>query len=90
MPTPPSASREYRGSSAAPTLQGEAPQFEDYFINDRITLIHGGSSPSPVSRLTRRAGKFDWRLRFAANESSSSSVIGCLCKVMIGRSPMSA
>jgi hypothetical protein len=37
MPTPPSASREYCGSSAAPTLQGEAFQFRDHFINDRIT-----------------------------------------------------
>jgi hypothetical protein len=30
-------SRGYRGSSAAPTLQGEAFQFGDNFINDRIT-----------------------------------------------------
>ena len=37
MPTPPSASRDCRGSSAAPTLQGEAFQFGDNFINDRIT-----------------------------------------------------
>ncbi len=37
MPTPPSASGEYRGSSAAPTLQGEPFQFGDNFINDRIT-----------------------------------------------------
>ena len=37
MPTPPSASREYRGSSAAPTVQGEAFQFVDNFINYRIT-----------------------------------------------------
>jgi hypothetical protein len=33
----PSASRECRRSSAAPTLQGEAFQFGDNFINDRIT-----------------------------------------------------
>ena len=37
MSTPPSASLEYRGSSAAPTLRGEAFQFGDNFINDRIT-----------------------------------------------------
>ena len=37
MPTPPSASRECRGSSAVPTLQGEAFQFGDNFINDRTT-----------------------------------------------------
>jgi hypothetical protein len=37
MPTPLSAPRENRGSSAAPTLQGEALQFGDNFINDRIT-----------------------------------------------------
>ena len=52
MPTPPSASREYRGSSAAPTLQGEAFQFGDNFINDRINDLRqfeAGDPPSIVS-----------------------------------------
>ena len=37
MPKPPSASREYRGSSAAPTFRGKAFQFGENFINDRTT-----------------------------------------------------
>ena len=42
MPTPPSVSREYRGSSAAPTLQGEA--FNSEIISSMIeSLIYGGS-----------------------------------------------
>ena len=49
MATPPSASREYRGSSAAPTLQGEAFQFGDNFINDRITDC-GSSRRQTASR----------------------------------------
>ena len=52
MPTPPSASGEYRGSSAAPTLQGEAFQFGDNFINDRITDLRqfeAGTRPDRVS-----------------------------------------
>ena len=42
MPTPPSASREYRGGSAAPTLQGEAFQFGNNFIKIE-SLIYGSS-----------------------------------------------
>jgi hypothetical protein len=52
MPTPPSAHREYRGSSAAPTLQGEAFQFADNFIDDRITdsrRFEAGDRPQIVS-----------------------------------------
>ena len=52
MPTPPSASGEYRGSSAAPTLQGEAFQFGDNFINDRMTDLRqfeAGEATSIVS-----------------------------------------
>jgi hypothetical protein len=45
MPTP-SASRDCRGSSAVPTLQGEAFQFGDNFINDRIT-DYGSSRRAP-------------------------------------------
>ncbi len=42
MPTPPSVSREYRGSSAAPTLPGETFQFGD--ISSMIeSLIYGSS-----------------------------------------------
>ena len=51
MPTP-SASRECRGSSAILTLQGEAFQFEDNFINDRITdsrRFEAGDPPQIVS-----------------------------------------
>jgi hypothetical protein len=38
MPTPPSASGEYRGNSAAPTLQGETFQFGEI-----ESLIYGSS-----------------------------------------------
>lgn len=42
MPTPPWASREYRGSSAAPTLQGK--RFNSAIISSMIeSLIHGSS-----------------------------------------------
>jgi hypothetical protein len=44
---PPSAPREYRGSSAAPTLQGEALQFGDNFINDRITDLRQFEARDP-------------------------------------------
>jgi hypothetical protein len=44
---PPSASGEYRGSSAAPTLQGEAFQFGDNFINDRITDLRQFEAGDP-------------------------------------------
>ena len=47
MPTPPSASREYHGSSAAPTLQGEAFQFGDNFIKDRITDLRQFEADDP-------------------------------------------
>jgi len=47
MPTPPSASGEYRGSSAAPTLQGEAFQLGDNFINDRITDLRQFEAGDP-------------------------------------------
>jgi hypothetical protein len=42
MPTPPSASRECRGSSAAPTLQGK--RFNSEIISSMIeSLIYGSS-----------------------------------------------
>ena len=42
MPTPPSASREYRGSSAVPTLQGK--RFNSEIISSMIeSLIYGSS-----------------------------------------------
>ena len=44
-----SASREYRGSSAAPTLQ-EAFQFRDNFINDRITDLRQFEAGDPPRR----------------------------------------
>ena len=47
MPTPPSASGEYRGSSAAPTLQGEAFQFGDHFINEGITDLRQFEAGDP-------------------------------------------
>ena len=47
MPTPPSASREYRGGSAAPTLQGEAFQFGNNFINDKITDLRQFDAGDP-------------------------------------------
>ena len=50
MPAPPSASRECRGSPAVPTLQGEAFQFGDNFINDQITDY---GSPRRATRLDR-------------------------------------
>jgi hypothetical protein len=46
MPTPPSASRHYSGSSTAPTLHGDAFQFGDNFVNDRITDL-GSSRRAP-------------------------------------------
>jgi hypothetical protein len=52
MPTPPSASRECRGSSAAPILKGETFQFGDNFVNDRITdsrRFDAGDPPQIVS-----------------------------------------
>ena len=48
MPTPPAASREYRGSSAAPTLQGEAFQVGDNFINDRSTDLRQFETGAPL------------------------------------------
>ena len=48
MPKPLSASRESRGSSAAPTLQGEALQFGDNFINDRITDLRQFETGAPL------------------------------------------
>ncbi len=46
MPTPPSASREYRGSSAARLCKGEAFQFEK--ISSMIeSLIYGYSWRAP-------------------------------------------
>jgi hypothetical protein len=58
MPTPPSASGEYRGSSAAATLPGEAFQFGENFINDRITDLRQfeGGAASIVS-LTGSIGR---------------------------------
>jgi hypothetical protein len=49
MSTRPSVSREYRGSSAAPTLQ-EAFQFGDNFINDRITDLRQFEAGDPPRR----------------------------------------
>ena len=42
MPTPPSASREYRGSSAAPTLQRK--HFNSEIISSMIESLICGSS----------------------------------------------
>ena len=44
MPTPPLASREFQGSSAAAT---EAIQFGDNFINDRITDLRQFETGAP-------------------------------------------
>jgi hypothetical protein len=51
---PLSASGECRGSSAAPTLQGEAFQFGDKFINDRITDLRQfeAGAPPPIMSVT--------------------------------------
>ena len=54
MPTPPSASRECRGSSAVPTLQGEAFQFGDKFINDRITDLRQFGRATRLDRVSDR------------------------------------
>ena len=54
MPTPPSASGEYRGSSAAPTLQGEAFQFGDNFFNDRITDLRQFEAGTRLDRVSDR------------------------------------
>jgi hypothetical protein len=54
MPTPPSASRECRGSSAVPTLQGEAFQFGDNFINDRITDYGSSRRATRLDRVSDR------------------------------------
>ena len=48
MPTPPSASGEYRGSSAAPTLQGE--RFNSEIISSMIeSLVYGRSRRATAS-----------------------------------------
>jgi hypothetical protein len=53
MPTLPSASREYRGSSAAPTLQGK--RFNSEIISSMIeSLIYGSTR-----RATRLVGVSD-------------------------------
>jgi hypothetical protein len=54
MPTPPSASRECRGSSEVPTLQGEAFQFGDNFINDRITDYGSSRRATRLDRVSDR------------------------------------
>jgi len=54
MPTPPSASWECRGSSAIPTLQGEAFQFGDNFINDRITDYGSSRRATRLDRVSDR------------------------------------
>ena len=54
MPTRPSAFREYRGSSAARTLQGEAFQFGDKFINDRITDLRQFGRATRLDRVSDR------------------------------------
>jgi len=54
MPTPPSASREYHGSSAAPTLQEEAFQFGDNFIKDRITDLRQSEADDPPRSYSNR------------------------------------
>ena len=53
MSTRPSASREYRGSSAAPTLQ-EAFQFGDNFMNDRITNLGRFEAETRLDRVSDR------------------------------------
>jgi hypothetical protein len=52
MPTPPLASRECRGSAADPTLQGEAFQFGDNFINDRIIDLRQFEACDPPRAVT--------------------------------------
>ena len=51
MPTPPSACQECRGSSVAPTLQGDAFQFGDKFINDRITDLRQFEAATRLDRV---------------------------------------
>ena len=46
---------EYSGSSAAPTLQGEAFQFGDNFINDRSTDLRQFETGAPL--LDRVSGR---------------------------------
>src|SRR6202047_4806915 len=54
MPMPPWASREYRGSSAAPTLQGEAFHSEIISsMNHWITADRGGR-PASLSAFRKR------------------------------------
>src|SRR5258708_19961924 len=55
MPTRPSASRECRGSAAARTLQGEAFQFGDKFIKDRITDLRQFEAGDPPPSCPRQA-----------------------------------
>jgi hypothetical protein len=54
MPTPSLASRECRGSSAVPTSQGEAFQFGDNFINDRITDYGSSKRATRLDRVSDR------------------------------------
>jgi len=46
-PTPPSVPREYRGSPPDPTLQREAFQVGDDFINDRISDLRQFEAVDP-------------------------------------------
>ena len=56
MPTPPSASREYRGSSAVPTLQGK--RFNSEIISSMIeSLIYDSSRRATrLDRVSDRPG----------------------------------
>jgi hypothetical protein len=46
--------RHRRGSSAVPTLQGEAFQFGDNFINDRITDYGSSRRATRLDRVSDR------------------------------------
>jgi hypothetical protein len=52
MPTPPSASRECRGSSAALLWKGKRFQFGDKLIDGRITDADRGGRPASIVSVT--------------------------------------
>ena len=75
MPTPPSASREYRGSSAAPTLQGK--RFNSEIISSMIeSLICGSSGRAPrLDRVSDRQHQQE-KYRMTNSEANPPPAVG--------------
>ena len=75
MPTPPSASRKCHGSAAVPTLQGEAFQFGDNFINDRITDLRQFEAATRLDRVSDRTASAR-RTRMTNSEDNLPPAVG--------------